>query len=208
MKQLITSSILALIPCLAGYAQEAVVIQPGATPDQPQVVVRDFPTPGTGAFGQMAPYPAVPGATFGASAADVSVLQMNMMTTRLVPPTMLMSNQEKLKLTSKQVEDIKVELKAFQSAVVDIQWALQTSMQKLNDQMEEDRINERQTVDAMEEVLKHERDLKISHLRMLIRIRNVLDERQLAMLPEMANAPVPVYMGTFNRLNETQRINQ
>lgn len=108
----------------------------------------------------------------------------------LFPPIVIMHNQDKLDLTEKQVEDIKTELKAFQSSVVDVQWNVQAASQKLNEQLEVEKINERQAMTIMKDLLKHENDLKSSHLRMLIRIRNMLTEQQIKKLRELTQAHI------------------
>jgi Spy/CpxP family protein refolding chaperone len=120
-----------------------------------------------------------------------------MMMGRLYPPELIMRNQDKLNLTQRQINAIKNEMKTFQSGIVDIQWDLNDAQSKLENEMGEGNIDEDRALALVDSVMKAENDLKKSHLTLLIRIHNILDDAQREELgnltgPHMATMAMPV----------------
>jgi len=101
---------------------------------------------------------------------------------RLFTPDLIMRNQDKLNLSSRQVTTIKNEMKTFQSGIVDIQWDLNEAESRLEKELNTDKIDVDRSLATVDSVMKAENDLKKSHLALLIKIRNVLDASQLAEL--------------------------
>ncbi|MGY8813130.1 MAG: hypothetical protein ACKVHQ_00225 [Gammaproteobacteria bacterium] len=101
---------------------------------------------------------------------------------KLFPPDLIMRNQDKLNLSSRQVTTIKNEMKTFQSGIVDIQWDLNEAQSRLEKELNTDKIDVDRALATVDNVMKAENDLKKSHLALLIKIRNVLDASQLAEL--------------------------
>jgi Spy/CpxP family protein refolding chaperone len=97
---------------------------------------------------------------------------------KLFPPELIMRNQDKLNLTQRQINAIKNEMKTFQSGIVDIQWDLNDAQSKLENEMGNGRIDEDRALALVDSVMKAENDLKKSHLALLIRINNILDDPQ------------------------------
>jgi hypothetical protein len=112
-----------------------------------------------------------------------------MMFGQLFPPSQIMRQQEKLNLSNKQIESIKKEMRAFQSGIVDIQWDLNSGQAKLNKELDKDSIDLEKTLSLMDSVLESEGKLKKSHMGLLIKIRNVLNEEQIKILK--SNPPFP-----------------
>ena len=104
---------------------------------------------------------------------------------KLFPPDLIMRNQDKLNLTSRQVTTIKNEMKAFQSGIVDIQWDLNEAQSNLDKELNNDKIDVDRALALVDSVMKAENDLKKSHLALLIKIRNALDASQLAELEKL-----------------------
>jgi len=121
---------------------------------------------------------------------------------QLFPPVHIMRQQDKLNLSKKQVDSIKEEMRAFQSGMVDIQWALNSDQAQLNKELDKDRIDLEKTLSLMDRVLEAEGKLKKSHIGLLIKIRNVLNEEQIKILKSsfampygsMGGLPLPLGM--------------
>jgi hypothetical protein len=112
-----------------------------------------------------------------------------MMFGQLFPPSQIMRQQEKLKLTDKQINSIKTEMRAFQSDIVDIQWNLNSIQTQLNKELAKHKIDLKKTMTLMENVLKTEGKLKTSHMSLLIKIRNILNQEQIKFLRSNRNLP-------------------
>lgn len=98
---------------------------------------------------------------------------------RLFPPTLIMQQQSALSLSDAQQENIKAELREFQSSVVDVQWDLQSAQGELEALLGKDRIDADAAATAIDRVLSAENALKKLHLTLLIRIRNLLEPEQI-----------------------------
>ena len=113
---------------------------------------------------------------------------------RLFPPEVIMHNREKLNLTARQVNTIKDEMKTFQSGIVDIQWDLNEAQSNLDKELNNDKIDDKRALSLVDDVMRAENALKKSNLALLIKIRNVLDENQIAELEKSSRFG----MGHFN----------
>lgn len=109
---------------------------------------------------------------------------------KLFPPELIMHNQDKLNLTSRQVTSIKDEMKAYQSSMVDIQWALSEAQTKLDNELSKERIDEDAALALVDSVMEAESDMKKSHMALLIRVRNILDAAQLEELQNLGHSPM------------------
>lgn len=109
---------------------------------------------------------------------------------KLFPPELIMHNQDKLNLTSRQVTAIKNEMKTYQSSMVDIQWALSEAQTKLNNELSNERIDEDVALALVDSVMEAENDMKKSHMVLLIRVRNILDAAQLEELQNLGHSPM------------------
>lgn len=106
---------------------------------------------------------------------------------RLQPPTMLMRYQEELKLTPKQIDAIKKEMKTFQSNIVDVEWDLQSSTNDLRNELKKDNIDKSRALSLMDKVMAAENSLKKQHLAMLIGVHNVLTADQIQELNRLVH---------------------
>ena len=114
--------------------------------------------------------------------ADFSSASSSMMMRRLFTPAMIMRNQSKLKLTDKQSEAIKKQMRNFQSNIVDVQWDLNSSSSLLNQSLGAEKINTKSAMKQIDRVLSAENKLKRMHLSLLIEIHNILDKNQIKIL--------------------------
>ena len=113
---------------------------------------------------------------------DYSMGAPNMMMNKLFTPAMIMRNQSKLNLSSKQTDTIKKEMRIFQSNIVDVQWDLNSASASLNENLSENSIDVNATLKVVDSVLTAENKLKKMHLTLLIKIYNILDKKQIETL--------------------------
>ena len=97
---------------------------------------------------------------------------------RLFPPMAIMSQQDNLDLSDKQVELIKNEMKTFQSEIVDIQWDLHAAISNMEKVLETDPIDLDSAQYSIDMVLDAENRMKRRHLTLLVKIHNVLTPTQ------------------------------
>ncbi|NKB36032.1 MAG: hypothetical protein GKR93_02530 [Gammaproteobacteria bacterium] len=106
----------------------------------------------------------------------------DMMMSKLFTPAMIMRNQAKLNLSSKQTDAIKKQMRTFQSNIVDVQWDLNSSSAALNKDLAEEKIDIDKTLRQIDKVLAAENRMKKMHLSMLIEIHNILNKNQIKTL--------------------------
>jgi Spy/CpxP family protein refolding chaperone len=85
-------------------------------------------------------------------------------------------------LTPNQKEQISEQVRETQKELVDVQWKLGEASNELETLLEAEKIDERATMAEAKKVMAIEQEVKERHLRMLIRIRNVLTPEQQAKL--------------------------
>jgi hypothetical protein len=130
---------------------------------------------------------------------------------RLFPPEAIMRNRDNLNLTARQVTMIKDEMKTFQSGIVDVQWDLNEAQSNLDKELNNEKIDVDRALSLVDDVMQAENALKKSHLTLLIKIRNVLDAKQLAELEKTTgfqmghlNMAIPTAPHSFMRWQQAQ----
>ena len=96
----------------------------------------------------------------------------------LFPPELVMQHQHALRLTPEQRTAITQGIRDLQLKVVDLQWKMQDEAQKLTELVQGARVDEAQTLAQVDRVLGMEREIKRAHMVLLVRIKNLLDQRQ------------------------------
>ncbi len=109
----------------------------------------------------------------------------------LFPPELIMQHRRTLNITSEQRTTITTAIQELQSQIVELQWQLQDETEQLESLLQGDRINETAALEQVDRVLGIENLIKRAHLRMLIRIRNVLTPLQLQQLEGLRRNPPP-----------------
>jgi Spy/CpxP family protein refolding chaperone len=104
---------------------------------------------------------------------------------RLFSPELIMQHQAELRIDDRQREALTKELAAFQSQIVDLQWKLSSAAEELARLLDAPRIDEARALAQADKVMALEHDVKKAHLRLLIRIRNLLSDTQRAELAKM-----------------------
>lgn len=103
----------------------------------------------------------------------------------LFPPELLMQHQRELELTEPQRVAITDEIKALEAQIVDFQWRLQDEQQQVAELLNQPTVSEEATLAAIGRLLDLERQVKITHFRALLRIRNALTPAQRERLETM-----------------------
>ena len=96
----------------------------------------------------------------------------------LFPPELVMQNQKGLRLTPEQRTSITQGVRDFQLRVVELQWKMQDEAEKLNELVQETKVDSAATIAQVDRVLDVERQIKRAHMGLLIRIKNTLTPAQ------------------------------
>ncbi|WP_299456891.1 Spy/CpxP family protein refolding chaperone [uncultured Microscilla sp.] len=102
------------------------------------------------------------------------------------PPEMVMQNQQKIGLTTSQQQYISNEMQRTQAAFNKLQWALHREMEKMHTLTQQTKVNEKAALLQLEKILALERQIKKQQLRLMIRIKNQLTDKQKATLKKIA----------------------
>ena len=100
----------------------------------------------------------------------------------LFPPELVMQHQQAIGLNEEQKSFIKAEIRKAQTRFTDLQWQLQEEMEKMVALIKESRVDEQQVLAQLEKILALEREIKRTHLGLVIRIKNKLTSEQQAQL--------------------------
>ena len=103
----------------------------------------------------------------------------------LFPPELIMQHQQALGLTDEQKEFLKGELRKAQLRFTELQWQVQDEAEKLAALIKQEHVDEQAVLTQMDRVLAAERELKRTHMSLIIRIKNKLTPDQQARLQEL-----------------------
>lgn len=105
----------------------------------------------------------------------------------LFPPELIMQNQQTLGLGEDQKNFLKSELLKAQTRLTELQWELQSEVEKLAALMKQNQVDEAQSLAQLDKVLNLEREIKRMHIGLLVRIKNKLTPEQQTRLREIAS---------------------
>jgi Spy/CpxP family protein refolding chaperone len=97
-------------------------------------------------------------------------------------PELVMQHSRQIGLTDDQRNTITAAIQELQGKVVALQFRMLEEAQAALDVMEQPRVDESRAVQTVERVLELEQEVKINHVILLVRIKNVLTQEQQAML--------------------------
>lgn len=103
----------------------------------------------------------------------------------LFPPELVMNHQREIGLSETQRNQIRREISAAQSKFLDYQWQMSDASEKMVALLKAAPVDEKKTLAQADEVMDLEREIKKTHLGLLIRIRNVLTADQVARLDQI-----------------------
>ena len=102
-----------------------------------------------------------------------------------------MGNQEALGLTDKQRSAIQDAVKEAQAKVVDVQFKMSAEVEKLQRLLQVFTPDEPSVLDEVGRVLTLERDMKLTQMTLMVRIKSQLTERQQGLLDQMRASWIP-----------------
>ncbi len=101
---------------------------------------------------------------------------------KLFAPDIILRNQAELNLTKKQFTAIKGAVVDVQANVAEHEWDVREAYQKTLALLDESPIDERKVVESINDLLLAENQVKKQQVLMLIRLKNLLNEEQVAYL--------------------------
>ncbi len=102
----------------------------------------------------------------------------------LFPPELVMRHRAELELTDKQRSDLIAMIQQFQSAMVPVEWELQDAKVELEKILAKYPTPEKAVEQALDNVFIHEAQIKLRHILMLVKVKNVLNQTQIDYLQE------------------------
>ena len=100
----------------------------------------------------------------------------------LIPPELVMSHSEQIGLNEKQRAAIKSEIQKMQTKFIDAQWDLQEQTSRMTQLLRQTPVDEAKVLGQADKIMALEREIKLAHLGMLVRLKNLLTAEQVAKL--------------------------
>ena len=107
----------------------------------------------------------------------------------LFPPELIMQRQQDIGLRDAQREQIRAEVQKAQAAFTDAQWRLAAESGKLEKLLQGGTVDEARVLGQVDAILGIEREIKRTHIALLVRIRNTLTDEQRTRLLQLRAAP-------------------
>jgi Spy/CpxP family protein refolding chaperone len=143
------------------------------------------------ALSAQAPPPAAPGTP---APGTPMAMPRDPVAEQLFPPELVMDHQSAIGLTDAQRQTLIRELQRLQTEVIPLQFEIRSTSEGLVELLAGDRVAEEQAVARAGRLMELERQVKLEHLKLLVRIKNLLtadQQRQLeARRPRPGAAPV------------------
>ena len=109
----------------------------------------------------------------------------------LIPPELIMQHQQEIGLSPDQKSFINAELQKAQAKFSELQWQLAGEIETMASLVKQERIDEAQSLAQLDKILNLEREIKRTHIALVIRIKNRLSGEQQARLQELKRKPGP-----------------
>lgn len=116
--------------------------------------------------------------------AGLSADQADAIRQLLYPPELIMKYRSELNLDKQQEETIREQLRETQSAVFDLRWQMKDESERLAEMLQARPIDEAGVLSQADKVMGLEQQVKLTHLAMLVRFKNMMNDSQLAKLKE------------------------
>lgn len=113
----------------------------------------------------------------------------------MFPPELVMQHQREIGLTDEQKTFMRGEIQRVTVRFNELQWQMQDAMEGLVATMRESVVNEQQAMAQLGKVLDTEREIKLLHMGLAIRIKNRLTPEQQEKLRRMRRMPGPAGPG-------------
>ncbi len=103
----------------------------------------------------------------------------------LFPPDKVLSHAQEIGLDDAQRKAIRNEVQKAQKKFLDLQFDLQTESEKMAGLLQEKPVDETRVLVQVDRILVLEKDIKKTHISLLVRIKNLLTAAQQAKLSEI-----------------------
>jgi len=101
---------------------------------------------------------------------------------KLFAPDIILRNQTELNLSKEQFTGIKAAVVDVQANVAEHEWDLREAYQKIMIALDERPVDERRVLENVNDALRAENQVKKQQVAMLIRLKNLLNDEQIAYL--------------------------
>ncbi len=101
---------------------------------------------------------------------------------KLFPPNVILEHQDELGLSQEQFTAIKAAVVEVQSNVAEHEWDVREAYMRLMRELDESPIDEDQVMVHVSEALAAENEVKKEQVKMLIQLKNLLTDEQIAYL--------------------------
>ena len=101
---------------------------------------------------------------------------------KLFPPNVVLEHREELDLSREQYTAIRKAVVEVQTQVAEHEWDMQEAYSDVLAMLDDRPLDEQAIISGVKAVLAAENEVKIAQMGMLLRIRNLLNEEQVAFL--------------------------
>jgi len=101
------------------------------------------------------------------------------------PPELIMDHQRELGISADQRKKLIAEIQAAQSRNIELQFEVKAAAEALADLVKKPAVDEVKAMAQIDKLMAIENELKKNHLRLLVRIKNLLSAEQQAKLRDM-----------------------
>ena len=107
---------------------------------------------------------------------------------KLFAPNLILENQADLNLSKQQFTEIKAAVVEVQANVAEHEWDLREAYQAVLAELDKSPIDEKQVIELVNAALLAENEVKKKQVAMLIKLKNLLNDEQIAYLESIRNA--------------------
>ena len=118
----------------------------------------------------------------GASATVGAQQKADVFKGKLFPPNVILQHQDELDLSKEQFQAIKAAVVEVQSNVAEHEWDLREAYMNVLSELDKTPVDEAHVMEFVDKALVAENNVKKEQVAMLIRVRNLLTDEQVAFL--------------------------
>lgn len=118
----------------------------------------------------------------GASAAVAAQTKADVFKGKLFPPNVILKHQDALQLSKEQFTAIKAAVVEVQANVAEHEWDLREAYMNVMSELDNSPVDEQRVMEFVDNALVAENQVKKEQVIMLIRLRNLLTDEQVAYL--------------------------
>lgn len=126
-------------------------------------------------------------ACFGIATAALAQNKDDVFKGKLFPPNVILENQAELDLSKEQFTKIRAAVVDVQSNVAEHEWDMREAYLKLMEELDKTPINEDAVIKHANVALLAENQVKKQQMAMLVRLKNLLTDEQIAVLEAIEN---------------------